>query len=157
MSTLFGTYECRLDEKGRLVFPAGLKRRLQNVVNNGFVLKKGIFAQCLELFPMEEWDAELNKMKKLNPYSKKNQDFIRVFMQGVTEVELDANGRLLIPKNLMNQAGLSKEVVISCSLTRVEIWDKKLYDESTVPGDDFQQITEEIMSAQFKNYSDDVS
>lgn len=146
MNSLIGTYECKADAKGRLMLPAALKKQLSPVLQNGFVLKRAVFQSCLELYPMEEWEALMQRINKLNRFKKKNNDFIRRFTAGVKVVEIDATGRLLIPKDLVVFADISKEIVLSAAVNIVEIWDKDKYeqaiDNATV---DFADLAEEVM------------
>ena len=106
------------------MLPAALKKQLSPVLQNGFVLKRAVFQSCLELYPMAEWEVLMQKMNKLNRFKKKNNDFIRRFTAGVKIVEVDANGRLLIPKDLIGFAEISKNIVVSSAINIVEIWDK---------------------------------
>ena len=101
MDAIIGTYECKVDAKGRVLLPAPLKKQLASSLQNGFVLKRSVFQPCLELYPMQEWELMMKKIGKLNPFVKKNNDFIRRFTAGVKEIEIDALGRLLIPKDLV--------------------------------------------------------
>ncbi len=146
MNSLIGTYECKADAKGRLMLPAALKKQLAPVLQNGFVLKRAVFQQCLELYPMQEWEQLMQKMNKLNRFKKKNNDFIRRFTAGVKMVEVDSNGRLLVPKDLVVFADISKNIVVSSAINIVEIWDKDKYeqaiDDATV---DFADLAEEVM------------
>ena len=95
---------------------------------------------------MEEWDKLMKKMNGLNRFKKKNNDFIRRFTAGVKSVEVDANGRLLIPKDLVGFAGIEKEIVLNSAINIIEIWDKDKYeeaiDEST---ENFAELTEDVM------------
>ena len=104
MLNLIGTYECKADIKGRVMVPATLKKQLAPVAVSGFVIKRAVFQPCLELYPMEEWQLLMQKMGKLNRFKRINNDFIRRFTAGVKTVEMDAAGRLLIPKNLSSFA-----------------------------------------------------
>lgn len=145
LSTLIGTYECKADAKGRLMLPVALKKQLGDL-NNGFVLKRSVFQSCLELYPMEEWSVMIAKINKLNRFKKKNNDFIRRFTAGVKMVEIDANGRLLIPKDLIGFAQIKKEIVLSSAVNIVEIWDKELYENALENAtDDFADLAEEVM------------
>jgi MraZ protein len=90
LNTIVGTYECKVDAKGRLLLPAPLKKQLATSLQNGFVLKRSVFQSCLELYPMEEWNSMMEKINKLNRFVKKNNDFIRRFTAGVKVVEIDA-------------------------------------------------------------------
>jgi MraZ protein len=146
VNSLIGTYECKVDAKGRLAIPMALKKQLSPVMQNGFVVKRAVFQSCLELYPMEEWEKLMQKVNKLNRFKKKNNDFIRRFTAGVKIVEVDANGRLLIPKDLVIFADIAKEVVLSSAVNIIEIWDKTKYevviDEATL---DFADLAEEVM------------
>lgn len=146
MTNLIGTYECKADAKGRVMFSSALKKQLLPVVSEGFVVKRAVFQPCLELYPMREWNLMMEKINKLNRFVKKNNDFIRRFTAGVKVVELDASGRLLIPKDLCQFAGVEKQVVLSSAVNIIEIWDKDRYesaiDDATI---DFADLAEEVM------------
>ncbi|WP_048331507.1 MULTISPECIES: division/cell wall cluster transcriptional repressor MraZ [Bizionia] len=146
MSSLIGTYECKVDAKGRLMLPAALKKQLAPALQNGFVLKRAVFQPCLELYPMAEWEALMQKVNKLNRFKKKNNDFIRRFTAGVKIIEVDATGRLLIPKDLVAFADISKEIVMSSAINIVEIWDKDKYEQAIDDATgDFADLAEEVM------------
>jgi MraZ protein len=143
---LIGTYECKADSKGRLMVPAALKKQLLPLLQDGFVIKRSVFEPCLELYPMEEWNTMMAKVNKLNRFRKKNNDFIRRFTAGVKTVEVDANGRLLIPKDLLGFAGITKEIVLNSAINIVEIWDKDKYETAIEDATgDFADLAEEVM------------
>ena len=146
MVNLIGTYECKADAKGRLMVPSALKKQLAPMMQDGFVLKRSVFQPCLELYPMQEWNVLMQKINGLNRFKKKNNDFIRRFTAGVKMVEVDSNGRLLIPKDLVGFAGINKEIVLSSAVNIIEIWDKDKY-ENTIDetSDDFAELAEEVM------------
>ncbi len=146
MNTIVGTYECKVDAKGRLLLPAPLKKQLTNALQDGFVLKRSVFQPCLELYPMSEWNLMMEKINKLNRFVKKNNDFIRRFTAGVKVVEIDNLGRLLVPKDLVVFASISKDLVLSSAVNIVEIWDKDLYEKSISGEDlDFADLAEAVM------------
>ncbi|MEM7379702.1 MAG: division/cell wall cluster transcriptional repressor MraZ [Bacteroidota bacterium] len=141
-----GTYDCKADVKGRVMIPVTLKNQMAPVLNKGFVIKRSVFQPCLELYPMDEWNLLMQKMNKKNRFKKKNNDFIRRFSAGVKPIEIDGTGRLLIPKNLMSVAGITKEVVLSSAINIIEIWDKNSYEkvlEETA--ENFAELAEEVM------------
>lgn len=125
---------------------SALKKQLSVVLQNGFVIKRSVFQPCLELYPMEEWDLVMHKIHKLNRFVKKNNDFIRRFTAGVKILEIDASGRLLIPKKLCLFAGIEKKVVLSSAVNIIEIWDveryEKVIDDAVV---NFADLAEEVM------------
>jgi len=143
---LIGTYECKADAKGRLMMPVAVKKQLQSVLQEGFVLKRSVFQPCLELYPMSEWNAMMQSVNKLNRFKKKNNDFIRRFTAGVKMVDLDVTGRLLIPKDLHSFAGISKEIVLASAVNIIEIWDKDKYEKAIDDATgDFADLAEEVM------------
>lgn len=146
MNTIVGTYECKVDSKGRLMLPVALKNQLASSLQEGFVLKRSVFQQCLELYPMSEWNMMMQKINKLNRFVKKNNDFIRRFTAGVRMIEIDATGRLLVPKDLAVFATITKDVVLSSAVNIVEIWDKELYEKAIDDSvGDFADLAEEVM------------
>ena len=146
MNTLIGTYECKVDAKGRLMLPVAFKKQLASVTEKGFVLKRAVFQPCLELYPMQEWESMMQNVNKLNRFKKKNNDFIRRFTAGVKSVELDVSGRLLIPKDLVGFAGISKEIVVTSAVNIIEIWDKDQYEKAIDDAaNDFADLAEDVM------------
>lgn len=143
---LIGVHECKPDSKNRVALPAALKRQLQGVISDGFVVKRSVFQSCLELYPMQEWNTVMEKLNRLNRFVKKNADFIRMYTAGVRIVEVDGNGRLLIPKELGAFAGIKEEIILSAAGRIIEIWDKDTY-EKIINDDqvDFGALAEDVM------------
>ena len=149
---LIGTYECKVDAKGRLMISSAFKKQLSPILQEGFVVKRAVFQPCLELYPMQEWNKVMLKINSLNRFIKKNNDFIRSLTAGVKEVELDSSGRLLIPKDLCHFAGIKKQIVLSSAINIIEIWDKDSYEKSIDDtAMDFASLTEEVMGNSDEN------
>ncbi len=143
---IIGTYECKIDSNGRLMLPSAIKKQLSEIIDKRFIIKRNIFYKCLELYPMKEWENEIEGVNNLNRFVKKNSDFIRGFMAGVKIIELDRNGRLLIPRDLIKFSEIKKDIVLSSSINRIEIWDKTKYEESISKiRDNFSALAEEVM------------
>jgi len=154
MINLIGTYECKIDVKGRLLLPVNLKKQLGDHVNESFIVRRSVFQNCLELHPFSEWKLTMEKINKLNKFVKKNNDFIRMYNAGVRIVELDSNGRLLIPKDLSKIYFSNNEIVLTSAINIVEIWDKKQYENLiSNSADDFADLSESVMG----NQAEDVS
>ena len=146
MINLIGTYECKADAKGRLMISSAFKKQLSPILQEGFVLKRAVFQPCLELYPMQEWNEVMLKVNSLNRFVKKNNDFIRRFTAGVRVIELDASGRLLIPKDLCQFAGIKKQIVLSSAINIIEIWDKDNYEKAIDDAaSDFASLAEDVM------------
>ena len=146
MINLIGTYECKVDAKGRLMISSAFKKQLSPILQEGFVLKRAVFQPCLELYPMQEWNEVMDKVNSLNRFVKKNNDFIRRFTAGVRVIELDTSGRLLIPKDLCQFAGIQKQIVLSSAINIIEIWDKDNYEKAIDDAaSDFALLAEDVM------------
>lgn len=146
MLNLIGTYDCRADAKGRVMIPAMLKKQLESVSEEGFIIKRSVFQPCLEVYPMREWNELMVQMKGLNRFKRTNNDFIRAFNAGVRVVEMDSSGRILIPKDLLAFAGISQDLVLTSAINIIEIWDKDKYEQSIEEAaEDFATLAEEVM------------
>lgn len=146
MNYFFETYECKIDDKGRLKLPLALIKHLDETANKNFVVKRSVFQKCLEVYPMSPWEKLMAKVNKLNRFVKKNADFIRLFTAGVKTVEMDRADRILIPKDLKSFAALEKEVVLSGVGEFFEIWDKETYEANIAMNQEtFSALTEEVM------------
>ncbi len=151
MIHIIGTYECKADVKGRIMLPTALKKQLQKIINDGFIIKRSVFNQCLEIHPISEWNLVVSQVNQLNRFVKKNNDFIRSYMSGLKLVDIDKSGRLLIPKDLFVYAEIDKEIVLSSSVNMIELWDKKKYEKSVAKTlQNFSSLAEEVMGDQTK-------
>ena len=146
MINILGTYECKIDSKGRFMFPVAYKNQMGETTKQGFVIKRSIFKKCLELFPVQQWQDESRMVSKLNMFKKRNAEFVTKFMAGVKPVELDGTGRLLIPKDLLKYGGINKEIVLTSVVNRIEVWDKAAYENAVdYDADDFADLAEDVM------------
>ena len=145
MAGLLGEYLCRLDSKGRIKVPAGLKKQLNPANDGKFVINRG-FEQHLALYPFDEWSQIDERLDKLNSFKKENRLFVRAFKRGATVLTLDSADRLLLPKRLLGYAGVSGECLLATRNNVIDIWDAKVYDEvMNVDSDDFADLAERVM------------
>jgi MraZ protein len=146
MITFIGEYSCKLDSKGRVILPSAFKKQMAGSNPDRFVVKKDIFEKCLVLFPFQEWERQ-NKIlrKKINPYKKEHNKFMRQFFKGMAEVMLDSNNRLLIPKRLLDEVEAEREVIMAGQYGKIEVWAKHLYERIEVGDDEFAGMAESIM------------
>lgn len=155
MNHFIGTYECKIDDKGRIKLPSSLVKQMEVFEDQTLVVKRSVFNNCLEVYPKKPWDDIMTKVNGLNRFVKKNVEFIRVFTAGVKAIELDATSRLQISKDLTVFANLKKEIVVASAGEIFEIWDKDDYEtminNATI---NFADLAEEVMG---KINNDDVS
>jgi MraZ protein len=150
MSYLIGEFECKLDTKGRMMIPAGLKKQLPEAESEGLVINRG-FKKYLVIYTKKEWDKKLDELNKLNQYETKSIEFIRYFTRGATELMPDSTGRVNLPQLLLDFAGITGEVVLTCQLNKIELWDKAehraMIDKEP---EDFASLAEEVMGGKRK-------
>lgn len=146
MTILTGVHNLKIDVKGRFIFPSTLRKQLADEASEVFVMKRSIFYKCIELYPQSTWVRETSEITKLNRFVKKNNDFIRLFMSGSRMMNLDEGGRLLIPKDLLDFSGITKDIVLASAIDRLEIWAKADYEAFISDGSaQFSALTEEVM------------
>lgn len=147
MISFLGEYESTIDTKGRFLLPAAFKKQLPKEEGTEFVINRG-FEKCLTLYPIQSWKPIFTNISKLNDFDPKVRAFRRYFLNGASPVEMDSAGRLLLPKNLMGYASLEKDIVLVSALTKIEIWDKKLYEQffDSISDEAFSSIANEVMN-----------
>lgn len=136
-----GEYNHTIDPKGRLIVPA----KYRDELGEKFVVTKGL-DHCLFVFPPAEWQAFADKLHALPTAKADSRKFVRFFLAGATECELDKQGRILLPSNLREFAALEKDVVLVGVSSRVEIWSKASWDESMSTYDDNMDEVAENMA-----------
>lgn len=130
MTFFTSEFECKLDAKGRLVLPSRIKVQLPPE-SDELVIRKG-FEPCLILYPMVEFKKVFSKISGLNEFNEEYRKLQRSFLSGVVTVELDNNGRLLIPKNMLAYAQVDKDVVLVGTGSKVELWNPKTYEKHQI-------------------------
>ena len=128
MAFFTSEYECKLDAKGRLVLPAKIKAGLPDASGNELAIRRG-FEPCLILYPMVEFKKLYSKISGLNEFNPENRKLQRNFFRTSTTVELDNNGRFLIPRAMLQYAQLEKDVIIVGMGNKVELWNPELYEK----------------------------
>ena len=146
MATFIGDYTCKVDVKGRIILPMAFKKQMPADAQDHFVVRKDIFENCLVLYSIEDWNRQLEKIRKrMNPYNREHNMFLRNFFKGTAELTLDNSNRLLIPKRLMDMIGAERDVVLAGHDGRIEIWSAAVYDKIDMPADDFANLAEKLL------------
>lgn len=155
MASLIGEYDCKVDAKGRFMFPVDLRKQLDGFFEKGFVVNRNLHQRCLVLYPIGEWEKLNKKLSKLNRLIKANDVFVRKFTGGATNTEPDASGRLLLPKSLIEYANVLNEIKVLGSNNVIEIWDKKLYEEFLSQEIDIEKLAEDVLGGLNFNTGED--
>jgi MraZ protein len=146
VTQFLGEFDVTVDTKGRISFPVALRRQLSFEAQERFVMKKG-FEDYIALYPMDEWKKVAAHISQLNPYIKKNRDFIRSFFKGVIEVELDSASRIQFPKRLLEAAGIERDMVLFAHGNSIEVWGAQKFEEmhQQMDADEMNALAEEVM------------
>jgi len=131
MTFFTSEYETKLDAKGRLALPSRIKAQLPDAEVQELVIRRG-FEPCLILYPMVEFKKVFSKISSLSEFNEENRKLQRNFLSGVVTVELDGSGRFLIPKNMLTYAQLDKDVLLVGLGTKVEAWNRELYEKHLI-------------------------
>jgi len=147
MATFIGDYTCKVDIKGRIILPMAFKKQMPADARDHFVVRKDIFENCLVLYSVEDWNRQLDKIRKrINPYNREHNKFLRNFFKGTAELTLDSNNRMLVPKRLLDMISVDRDVVLAGQDGRIEIWALDVYEKIDMPADDFANLAEKLMS-----------
>lgn len=146
MVTFIGTYRSKLDDKGRLVFPAPLKGCIPAGSDMRFVIKKSLYSDCLDMYAFDEWTRETEKLREsLNFFNPEHDRFWREYMRDCVIVEPDARlGRISIPKYLLDAIGVNREVAFFGFNFKIEIWAGEKFESSRISRDDFVAIAQSL-------------
>lgn len=150
MSKFKGDHYCKVDAKGRILFPSRLKKQMPSEAGDVFIGKMNTFETSLILYPENVWDRLVSRtLKKLNPYKAKHNDFKRDFFKGVIEMELDGSGRVLLSKRFLEkigvEAGQGEEVVLAGQGDVVELMPRSKYEGTQLTDEQRVSIAEEVM------------
>lgn len=134
-----GEYQHSLDNKNRISVPAKFREKL----GREFIMSKGLEG-CIYVFTTEQWEVLANKLKEL-PFTDKDANaFVRFIFSGACEIEMDKQGRALIPQNLIEYAHINKEIVSIGVCTRIEIWSKESWNSYNNDNIDYDKIAEKM-------------
>jgi len=147
MASFIGEYTCKLDDKGRVPFPAAF--RPAAVSGDGairLVVQMDLFKKCLILMTEAEWErrmAEINQ--KLKTYNSKHQDLLDALMSDMAALEVDTAGRILLPKRLTEEVNISKEITFVGRVNEIKVWSKDFREKDRKPRDYVAALAEELL------------
>lgn len=149
MLNLLGDHQCKLDNKGRLLFPAKLRKQMEEVVHKGLIVNRNVHEPCLTIYTMPEWEKIQQDFARLNRHSQVHGMYIRKFLNGAELIELDTVGRLTIPAPMLEYAQVdlkqNNEVVLIGLFEKIELWSKENHRKMVSgEGIDINMITDEV-------------
>lgn len=146
MAFFTSEYECKLDAKGRLVLPARIKASLPETSGGELVVRRG-FEPCLVVYPFAEYKKIYSRIAALNEFNEEYRSLQRNFFRGNTQVELDSNGRFLIPKTMLKYASMDKDVIVVGMGNRIEMWNPETYEDYLIKDQsEFSKLAEKYLT-----------
>ncbi len=152
MLQFLGNIEAKIDAKARIFVPAAFRKILQSSDQNTLILRKDIFQNCLILYPIQVWEEEVAKLRsRLNRWDKEQQALFRQFVVDAERLEMDTNGRILIPKRYCQMVGITSDVRFLGVDNTIEIWTNDSLEQTLVPADDFSSRIQALMNNDSQN------
>jgi MraZ protein len=152
MNEFVGEYDCKVDDKGRMVLPARFKSMLPDEDGNKMMLRKGL-SKCIVMYTMSEWTRLSEKVAAMNEFVADQANFQRFFYYGAMEVELDKTGRFIIPKKHLKHADIDKDALVIGIGKRIEIWNQDLYEQFLEPiSTNIYEVAAKVMGDQSKQF-----
>ncbi|MFV0417499.1 MAG: division/cell wall cluster transcriptional repressor MraZ [Dysgonomonas sp.] len=152
MVQFLGNIEAKIDTKARIFVPAAFRKILQASAQNTLILRKDIFQDCLVLYPVQVWEDELATLRlRLNRWDKVQQALFRQFVVDAERLEMDANGRILIPKRYCQMMGIVSDVTFLGVDNTIEIWTKEALENTLISADDFSSSLQALMNNDSQN------
>lgn len=150
MSNFKGDHYCKVDSKGRILFPARLKKQMPSEVSEKLVGKMNAFDKSLLLYPDNVWKKLADRtLNKLNPYNARHVEFRRDFFRDVIDLEFDGSGRILLPRRFLDDLGVEpgakQEVVLAGQGHLIELMSKTKYLSSQLTDEERRSLAEEVM------------
>jgi MraZ protein len=142
-----GQFTYSIDSKGRIAIPAKLRKHISADANDTFVMTRGL-SNCIDLYPLDEWQQIEEKLLQLNSFQPDDARFIRMFVQFASEDVMDGQSRILIPSTLISYAKIEKEVLILGALKKIEVWNPKVYEDYlTQSAQTYEEIAAKVMAS----------
>lgn len=142
-----GNIEAKIDAKARVFVPATFRKILQSAEQNSFIIRKDIFQKCLVLYPLPIWDEELAKLRsRLGRWDKQQQQLFRQFVTDADKLDIDTNGRILIPKRYLQMTDITSDVIFLGIDNTIEIWTKEALEATMIPADSFGEQIQNLMN-----------
>ena len=147
MINFIGEYTAKVDDMGRLVFPSAFKAICGEDLRNGFVVKKTLFANCLEMYTYESWEKESEAVRsRLNLFNRDDERFWRAYTSNRSFVVPDEKiGRISIPKALLESVGITREAVFCGRDFKIEIWARENLDGTALSEEDYVALAEKTL------------
>ncbi|MBQ5573316.1 MAG: division/cell wall cluster transcriptional repressor MraZ [Bacteroidaceae bacterium] len=144
-----GRFSAKIDAKNRVFLPSSFRKTVIAAAEESLVIRKDYFENCLVIYPMSEWKAEVERVRqRLNRFDVKQQMVYRQLLSEAQEVQIDSSGRILISKQQLEKVGIQQDVVFVGMQQVIELWDAKAVEADSTQG----FISEEEFAKELMNF-----
>ncbi|MBQ3635924.1 MAG: hypothetical protein II951_09950 [Bacteroidales bacterium] len=145
MKGFTGDYSGRADQKNRLLIPSRFKSVLEGEGEGRAIVKKDLYEKCLLLYPIGVWESKVEDLQsRIDPYNRQHTQFMREFIRTTQEVSMDGNGRILLPKKLLDMIGADKDFTLLGLQDHIEIWDTATYESSKLTEQQIFELSDSL-------------
>jgi len=145
MAFFTGEHECKLDAKGRLVLPARLKSVLPEASKKSIIIRKG-FEPNLIIYSLHEFQNIYNRISSLNEFSSEQRKLKRKLFSSISQVDLDSNGRFLLPKGMIQHCNINKDVILIGMGNVIELWSPSNYNKNLISNsEEFSKLAQKYL------------
>ncbi|NDV68698.1 division/cell wall cluster transcriptional repressor MraZ [Dysgonomonas sp. 25] len=147
MLNFLGNIEAKIDAKARVFVPAAFRKVLQSSAQTVLILRKDLFQDCLVLYPESVWDEVVEQLRsRLSQWDKAQQQLFRQFVADAERLEMDANGRILLPKRCMQMTNIASDITFLGVGDTIELWTREAFEKSLIPAEDFSLRIQDLMN-----------
>ena len=147
MFAFIGVYNCKADSKFRVSVPAMFRKVAETENECVWIVRRSSTDNCIDMYPLSVWNEFQQKLRlELNPMNPQHAMFLREFYRDVHMLEADANGRVLLPKSLLAEVGIEKEMVMAGLDNKIQIWNAEYYDSLRIPHEELSQLIQKIFN-----------
>jgi len=142
MADFYGEYDNGIDPKGRLYVPAAFRKALPKEADDTFVVTRG-FDGCLAVYGLDDWKRVKDDLRRLSPLKKSDRQFVRAIVSQAAEAKVDRQGRIAIPRKLLDKANIRDRATVIGNLDKFELWNPELYERYMEDADEHLAETAE--------------
>jgi MraZ protein len=153
MISFSNIYPVTIDDKGRVVVPSSFKKEMGEAIETVYVVEKDVYDQCLNIYPYSTWQIKVERLRnRLNMDDPVQSKMLSRYYEEIVKVTMAENGRLNIPGDMLEYAGIKKEAVFTGQGSRMRLWEPGRHKTSRLSDEDYARLYKELLGGPMENY-----